>query len=48
MTETQGANRAEAIAAVRALAAATVRPQRSPTIKTPADYGLVYEETFFP
>ena len=48
MTETQDARREETLAKVRALAEGTVKPQRSPIIKTPADYGMGYEDTFFP
>ena len=48
MTETQDTKRDEAMAVVKALAVGTVKPQRSPIMKTPADYGMDYEETFFP
>ena len=36
------------MAIVKALAEGTVKPKRAPIIKTPADYGLEYEDTFFP
>lgn len=48
MTETRDSKREEAMAIVRALAEGTVKPQRSPIMKTPADYGMDYEDTFFP
>ena len=32
---------------IKNLAAATIRPQRAPIIKTPADYGLAFEDIFF-
>ncbi len=38
----------EQMAIVKALAKGTVKPARAPIIKTPADYGLEYEDTFFP
>ena len=34
-------------AAIKAIASA-VKPQRAPVLKTPADYGLEYEDLFFP
>lgn len=33
---------------ISALAIGTVKPQRSPIMKTPADYGMAYEDVFFP
>ena len=38
----------EAIAAIQAIAQATVRPQRAPILRTPADYDMEYEDVFFP
>ena len=37
----------EALAIVQTLAQ-TVKPQRTPILKTPADYGMEYEDIFFP
>lgn len=48
MTEARDVMRNEAMAAIRALAEGTVKPQRSPILKTPADYSLDYEDLFFP
>jgi len=38
----------EEMAIVKALAEGTVKPKRAPIVKTPADHGLEYEDTFFP
>lgn len=48
MTESQKQEREQAMAIVRTLAEATVKPQRAPIIRTPGDYGLAYEDVFFP
>ena len=37
----------EQIATIQTLAEGTVKPARSPLLKTPADYGLEYEDVFF-
>ena len=37
----------ETLAKIQALAQ-TVKPQRTPILKTPADYGMEYEDIFFP
>ncbi|MES0810135.1 alpha/beta hydrolase [Roseibium sp. SCPC15] len=38
----------EQMAIIRSMGAANNRPQRSPVLKTPADYGMDYEDVFFP
>ena len=47
MTTAQHTNREQAMAVVRSMAESTVKPRRAPILKTPADYGMAYEDTFF-
>ena len=45
---TTESNQNEISATIKAIAQATVKPQRAPIIRTPADYDMEYEDVFFP
>lgn len=48
MTDASILQHDDAMAIIQAMAASVVRPQRAPVLRTPADYGLTYEDVFFP
>lgn len=39
---------ADQMTLIQGMAAANAKPSRSPVLKTPADYGMAYEDVFFP